>query len=176
MSDHDTWNMFAAAALTGLAKDISDDVTTHRTKSIVSASCDLADALLAESKKRETPAPLSTKPIAWLRDLDGTGSLHPASKGDPGAFPVYGEPAQPTPPQPDDDGWIKHDGKSVPVALDAIVDVMDDDGYVWERQVVGLNSSVEDAFWLWAADGNRYVSKGLRVVKYRIVSEAGVTK
>lgn len=31
--------------------------------------------------------------IAYLRDLDGTGSLHPASKGDPGAFPVYSQPA-----------------------------------------------------------------------------------
>jgi hypothetical protein len=29
------------------------------------------------------------EPIAWLRDLDGTGSLHPCVFDDPGAFPVY---------------------------------------------------------------------------------------
>jgi len=28
------------------------------------------------------------EPVAWLRDVDGTGSLHPAAKDDPGAFPV----------------------------------------------------------------------------------------
>lgn len=28
-------------------------------------------------------------PVAYLRDLDGTGSLHPCGKNDPGAFPVY---------------------------------------------------------------------------------------
>jgi hypothetical protein len=28
-------------------------------------------------------------PIAWLRDLDGTGSLHTCANGDPGAIPVY---------------------------------------------------------------------------------------
>lgn len=33
--------------------------------------------------------------VAWLRDLDGTGSLHPAAKGDPGAFPVYSAPPEP---------------------------------------------------------------------------------
>lgn len=32
-------------------------------------------------------------PVAWLRDLDGTGSLHPAAHGDPGAFPVYSRPS-----------------------------------------------------------------------------------
>lgn len=32
------------------------------------------------------------EPIAWLRDLDGTGSLHTAAKGDPGAFPVVPAP------------------------------------------------------------------------------------
>lgn len=30
------------------------------------------------------------EPVAWLRDVDGTGSLHPAAEGDPGAFPVFG--------------------------------------------------------------------------------------
>lgn len=27
--------------------------------------------------------------VAYMRDVDGTGSLHPCAKGDPGAFPVY---------------------------------------------------------------------------------------
>jgi hypothetical protein len=30
------------------------------------------------------------KPVAYLRDLDGTGSMHVCAKGDPGAIPVYG--------------------------------------------------------------------------------------
>ena len=29
------------------------------------------------------------RPIAYLRDLDGTGSLHPCGPDDPGARPVY---------------------------------------------------------------------------------------
>lgn len=32
---------------------------------------------------------LVREPIAWLRDVDGTGSLHPCSEGDPGAIAVY---------------------------------------------------------------------------------------
>lgn len=28
-------------------------------------------------------------PVAYLRDLDDTGSLHVCAKGDPGAIPVY---------------------------------------------------------------------------------------
>lgn len=31
-------------------------------------------------------------PIAWLRDLDGTGSLHVCAKGDPDAIAVYTSP------------------------------------------------------------------------------------
>ena len=30
-----------------------------------------------------------SKPIAYLRDLDGTDSLHSCAAGDPGAVPVY---------------------------------------------------------------------------------------
>jgi hypothetical protein len=32
------------------------------------------------------------EPIAYLRDIDGTGSLHACGKEDPGAMPVYGTP------------------------------------------------------------------------------------
>lgn len=31
----------------------------------------------------------SPAPIAWLRDIDGTGSLHTCAEGDLGAIPVY---------------------------------------------------------------------------------------
>lgn len=36
-------------------------------------------------------------PVAWLRDIDGTGSLHPCAENDPGAFPLY---IRPTPAAP----------------------------------------------------------------------------
>lgn len=32
---------------------------------------------------------MTAEPIAWLIDLDGTGSLHAASREDTGAIPVY---------------------------------------------------------------------------------------
>ena len=35
---------------------------------------------------------MSREPIAYLRDLDGTGSLHPCAPGDPGAIAVYDHP------------------------------------------------------------------------------------
>lgn len=59
MSDHDTWNMFAAAALQGLIAYAGVD--PDRPAAVRAAN--LADALLAESKKRETPAlPTSPQP------------------------------------------------------------------------------------------------------------------
>ena len=33
--------------------------------------------------------PRGPQPIAWMRDLDGTGSFHVCAKGDPRSFPVY---------------------------------------------------------------------------------------
>lgn len=36
---------------------------------------------------------MSATPIAWLRDVDGTGSLHPCAEGDAGAIPVYSDEA-----------------------------------------------------------------------------------
>jgi len=35
----------------------------------------------------------SGEPITYLRDLDGSGSLHVCAKGDPGAIAVFAEPA-----------------------------------------------------------------------------------
>jgi hypothetical protein len=43
-------------------------------------------AIEAEMKE---PTLLNEEPVAYLRDLDGTGSLHVCAKGDPGAIPVY---------------------------------------------------------------------------------------
>lgn len=34
----------------------------------------------------------NVQPVAFLRDLDGSGSFHPCAEGDEGAFPVYAEP------------------------------------------------------------------------------------
>lgn len=42
-----------------------------------------------EAEMKEPTLPKATKPIAYLRDLDGTGSMHVCAKGDPGAVPVY---------------------------------------------------------------------------------------
>lgn len=33
------------------------------------------------------------EPCAWMRDLDGSGSLHVCAEGDPGSFPVYARPS-----------------------------------------------------------------------------------
>lgn len=38
---------------------------------------------------------MQSEPIAWLRDLDGTGSLHVCSEGDPGAIAVYDDSPSP---------------------------------------------------------------------------------
>jgi hypothetical protein len=35
------------------------------------------------------------EPVAYLRDVDGTGSLHACAKDDPGAFPVFGRVPEP---------------------------------------------------------------------------------
>lgn len=44
-------------------------------------------ALQAEMK--EPTLPKAQRPVAYLRDLDGSGSMHVCAKGDPGAIPVY---------------------------------------------------------------------------------------
>lgn len=48
-----------------------------------------------EARCASAPERVEAEPVAWLRDIDGTGSLHPASKGDPHAFPVYASPPAP---------------------------------------------------------------------------------
>lgn len=42
-----------------------------------------------EAEMKEPTLPKAQKPVAYLRDLDGTGSLHVCAKGDPDAIPVY---------------------------------------------------------------------------------------
>jgi hypothetical protein len=44
--------------------------------------------VLTSNRPKETEVTTETKveAVAWLRDIDGTGSLHPCAKGDPGAI------------------------------------------------------------------------------------------
>lgn len=44
---------------------------------------DLKRLMRAETRRQDR------EPVAYMRDLDGSGSYHVCSKGDPGAFPVY---------------------------------------------------------------------------------------
>lgn len=105
MSDHDTWNMFAAAALQGLfARGYTQEGAIENAPII-------ADALLAESKKREKFEP-----------------------------------------EYDDEGWIRHKGDGMPVALDAIIQL---EG--------GSRVPASSVNWNWA-------------FRYRIATKAGVTK
>lgn len=56
---------------------------------VVSRFIDNMTAQLAADPAMAKEAGL--EPIAYLRDVDGTGSLHPCAEGDPGAFPVFGK-------------------------------------------------------------------------------------
>lgn len=224
MSDHDTWNMFAARIIGGLFSKHGCGPTDHN---MIEMAALVADALLAESKKRERPVegaradadPVRDQLAAALSDLlrrdeintcqhenthrggiiwticddcgakfaDDTNPWKPFV--DPrewgaayAALAAHRAPAEPTPPQPDDDGWIKHDGMTVPVEPCTIVDAQDADGFVWEDVIVGEDGCVRDVFWLWNTPRGEDVAPHLRIAKYRvsgsgrIVSEAGVTK
>ena len=137
MSDHDTWNTFAAAALQGMLaspfladhiKNVGKPSTTMDEYSFLAiAARAYADALLAESKKRETPA-------------------------------------EPTPPQPDDDGWIKWEGGECPVDGGVVVNI---------RMRDGETGSGDGPDWWWGRTGDGDPGE---IIAYRIVSEAGVTK
>jgi len=106
MSDHDTWNMFFAAVVTGWSAHFG-----YLDGESIELCAKDADALLAESKKRETFEP-----------------------------------------EYDDEGWIRHKGDGMPVALDAIIQL--------EGGSCVPASSVN---WNWA-------------FRYRIATKAGVTK
>lgn len=122
MSDHDTWNMFAAAAYAAWMETGECNAEDCRL-----LAAEDADWFLAESKKRE--------------------------------------PAEPTPPQHDDDGWIKWEGGECPVDDDTDVKVRLRNGAV-------LTNAAGEFYWRWAAPNG-----GGNIVAYRrIVSEAGVTK
>jgi len=123
MSDHDTWNMFAAAALGGMMAS-EPQAELYSPDWAATRSAKFADALLAESKKRE--------------------------------------PAEPTPPQPDDDGWIKWEGGSCPVPPGVEIRAK-------------LRNGMQPPPWV--AGGCRWEHHDTitDIVAYR-VSEAGVTK
>jgi len=126
MSDHDTWNMFAAAVAPTVARAVFERRVAKGMPSvsdIAPLTSEIADALLAESKKRETPAP--------------------------------------TPPQPDDDGWIKWEGGECPTVSHAMVTVKLRDGSVPDKPHPGDT-------WAWDHNGSAF-----DIVAYRIVSEAG---
>ena len=127
MSDHDTWNMFAAHALGGyIASERAWGSTEDEWRKTAERIGKAVDALLAESKKRETPA-------------------------------------EPTPPQPDDDGWIKHHGGPMPVSGETKVIFRFKNG-----EEDGPSPAHEAD---WGTGWGDYT-----ITAYRIVSEAGVTK
>ncbi|WP_460231515.1 hypothetical protein [Agrobacterium radiobacter] len=81
-------------------------------------------------------------PVAYLRHGEETpvqnvpfGAMWISDKNDPRAFPVYDCPRQPAPfvavkvPRAD---WIKHDGKSIPVNGDTIVEVRMASGFEYD--------------------------------------------
>lgn len=91
-------------------------------------------------------------------------------------------PAEPTPPQFDDDGWIKWDGGECPVAPNTRVQVRCRNG--WEDTAARggiaagyLNSPAADPMSR-SVNGNWWLNRGTEddIVAYRIVSQAGVTK
>lgn len=134
MSDHDTWNMFAAHALGGyIASERAWGSTEDEWRKTAERIGKAADALLAESKKRG--------PVDELDTLESAIS---------------------TPPQPDDDGWIKWEGGECPVGRETYVEV---------RLRMGEENIDCASEYRWS---RRDVSDD--IVKYRIVSEAGVTK
>lgn len=51
----------------------------------------------ARARAERTNAVPPDEPVAYLRDVDGSGSYHPCAKGDMRAFPVYAEPFEVTP-------------------------------------------------------------------------------
>lgn len=120
MSEHDTWNMFFAAVVTGWSAHFG-----YLDGESIELCAKDADALLAESKKRVTP--------------------------------------EPTPPQPDDGGWIKWEGGECAPVSD--VDVF-----------IRFRCGEEDGPIATDEVGWDHAWGDYDVTAYRIVSEAGVTK
>ena len=132
MSDHDTWNMFAAASYAAWLAGGDYTAEECRTRAVADA-----DWFVIESNKR-----IEERSRQIGRAVDA--------------------PA-PTPPQPDDDGWIKWEGGECPVPEGTIVEVKFRDGDCEGGFPAG------EAGWAheWGTAD---------IVAYRIVSEAGVTK
>lgn len=195
MSDHDTWNRFTAYAT---ARSIVAENPALLTAVVRGATQGNADAMqklkedlawanmsvtaaLAMATKRITPETRELLEKCLVKRFESFGSN--TSQFEREFLAEKREKAaEPTPPQPDDDGWIKHDGMTVPVEPCTIVDAQDADGFVWEDVIVGEDGCVRDVFWLWNTPRGEDVAPHLRIAKYRvsgsgrIVSEAGVTK
>ncbi|MEN6403051.1 MAG: hypothetical protein ABFD94_13990, partial [Armatimonadia bacterium] len=92
MSDHDTWNMFAAASYAAWMAGGDYAAEECRNRAVADA-----DWFVIESNKR----------IEERSRQIGSAIDAP----------------EPTPPQPDDDGWIKWEGGSCPVPPDTLIDV-----------------------------------------------------
>lgn len=142
MSDHDTWNMFAARIIGGLFSKHGCGPTEHN---MIEMAALAADALLAESKKREPSTP---RQPSVSESWDTNNLSHPV----------------PTPPQPDDDGWIKWEGGECQVPPATLVYVKLRNGIV---SMVPVGDRLVD--WAWS-------NSAFDVTAYRIVSEAGVAK
>lgn len=148
MSDHDTWNMFAAAVAQGMLASTAhvnaNGPDTFFPDPLAKRAAEYADALLAESKKRAEAEAAEYKDE--LRRV------------------INGEPAEPTPPQPDDDGWIKWEGGECPLPDNPDVIVKWRNGATWRGRAF-------DFQW-----HNMPSDPSADIRAYRIVSEAGVTK
>ena len=167
MSDHDTWNMFLAHAAAGMCAYHGSYGLNNSPGDIADRARQIADALLAESKKRApaivAPAGMSSDPHAVFTN----------------AAPFRGDP---TPPQPDDDGLL------LPCPFCGSADFVKVRDYPWDKE------GESDMQWgfhvICDASGLDNRPRGCgstsgwgethfdAVVAWntRIVSEAGVTK
>lgn len=138
MSDREAWITFAAAAYTGWLAN--GDHTNEKCREY---ACDDADWFVTEIKKRAEAEAAEYK--AELQRV------------------INGEPAKPTPPQPDDDGWIKWEGGECPVSELAEVVVK------FRSGIVSTAFPARVAVW-------RHYYDRADILAYRIASQAGVTK
>ena len=135
MSDHDTWNMFFAAYVQGALAS-----TAHPG---------------ASGPDTFKPGTLSMKAAEFATIALAESNVRKKRE----------TPAEPTPPQPDDDGWIKWEGGlTFPVRRETYVEVR-------YRDCKAPKFPRQAGEFVWVHDGRED-----DIVAYRIVSEAGVAK